>query len=215
MNTKKISRIILCAFFAVSLFFAGTLCFAQSYSIEGTYDVYGTNPGGSLYGGTVKIVKSGSSYSFEWSVGESYSGTGTLQGNKLTVDWGDDHPVIYMVKENGRVLIGTWADGAATETLCRQGNVYKGVDVKGTYQVQGTNPDGSVYRGTVTVTRSGSGYNFQWSVGESYSGTGTMNQEMLTVDWGDDYPVIYEVREGGNVLIGIWANGKATEVLYK
>jgi len=52
-------------------------------------------------------------------------------------------------------------------------------------------------------------------VEESYSGTGTLSGETLTVDWGDDYPVIYEVREGGNVLIGIWANGKATEVLCK
>ncbi len=105
----------------VNLFLSGALCFSQSYNIEGMYDVYSTNPGGTLYAGTVKIVKSGSSYSLSWSVGESYSGTGTLQGNKLTVDWGDDYPVIYIVKENGRVLIGTWANGTATETLCRQG----------------------------------------------------------------------------------------------
>lgn len=215
MNIKKISKLIVFAFYVSGLFFAGAVCFAQGYTIEGTYDVYGTNPGGSLYGGTVKIVKSGGSYSFEWSVGESYSGTGTLQGNKLTVDWGDDYPVIYLVIESGRVLVGTWANGTATETLCRQGDVYKGVDVKGTYQVQGTNPDGSIYTGIVAITRSGGSYDFSWKVGENYFGTGTMSEEILTVDWGDDYPVIYEVREGGNVLIGIWADGKATEILYR
>jgi hypothetical protein len=215
MKRRKATQIGAIVFFIVNTFLINLLCFSQSYVIEGEYDVYGTNPGGTLYGGTVTIEKSGNAYNFNWSVGESYSGTGSLQGNTLTVEWGDDYPVIYTVKEGGRLLIGTWSNGQATETLCRQGNVYKGVKVSGTYEVVGTNTDGSVYKGTVTITQTGDSYNFSWNVGESYSGKGHLSGEELTVEWEAESPVIYEVREGGNVLIGTWADGKATEILSR
>jgi hypothetical protein len=87
--------------------------------------------------------------------------------------------------------------------------------VGGTYDVQGTTRDGAVYTGTVTVTQTGDTYNFSWEVGESYTGTGYLKEGKMTVDWGDEYPVVYEVRQGGNLLIGLWADGTATEILSR
>ncbi|TGK36069.1 fibronectin-binding protein [Leptospira gomenensis] len=87
-------------------------------SVSGKYKVAGTNPDGSAYGGSVTITQSGGQYLFTWNVaGQTFTGTGTLEGSTLTVDWGQPDPVIYEVKNGGRLLEGTWAGGGATETL--------------------------------------------------------------------------------------------------
>ena len=90
---------------------------AQAYNIEGTYSCEGTNPNGTPYRGTVTIRRSGNTYYFNWSVGTTYSGQGTLSGDQLTVNWGDQYPVIYTVQEDGALLVGTWGNGTGTETL--------------------------------------------------------------------------------------------------
>lgn len=83
----------------------------------------------------------------------------------------------------------------------------------GTYRVQGTNPDGSPYRGTVTITRSGTLYQLRWQIGQDvFQGQGTLNGRVLTVDWGQPDPVIYQVQRDGT-LEGTWAKGRATERL--
>lgn len=94
---------------------------AQPTDISGDYAVRGTNPNGTRYKGTCSVSKlSGNTYRFTWSVGNSYSGTGKLVGNKISVNWGDKFPVIYKVMPGGR-LVGTWAGGRATEILLIEG----------------------------------------------------------------------------------------------
>lgn len=89
--------------------------------------------------------------------------------------------------------------------------------IGGKYRVTGTNPDGSTYGGSVTITPSSNGeYLFTWTVaGQRFQGTGTLDGYTLTVDWGQVDPVIYEVRNGGRLLEGTWAGGNATETLRK
>jgi hypothetical protein len=83
----------------------------------------------------------------------------------------------------------------------------------GNYRVQGTNPDGSPYRGTLTLERSGPLYLVRWKIGkDTYEGQGTLNGNTLTVDWGQPDPVIYQVMNDGT-LEGTWARGKAKESL--
>ncbi|MBZ9982462.1 MULTISPECIES: hypothetical protein [unclassified Mesorhizobium] len=85
--------------------------------------------------------------------------------------------------------------------------------LEGTYSVQGTNPDGSRYAGACKVTKVGENrFRFEWSVGNSYKGEGLLKGDILTVDWGSDAPVVYQVRPNGK-LEGSWARGRATEVL--
>nr|WMC98999.1 hypothetical protein RAR13_10015 [Aminobacter aminovorans] len=86
-------------------------------SLEGLYDAQGTNPGGSRYSGTCRITRiEGNKFQFDWSVGGIFEGTGSLEGRTITVDWGSADPVIYEVQNDG-TLVGTWANGSATETL--------------------------------------------------------------------------------------------------
>ena len=93
----------------------------QAMDLSGTYDATGTNPDGSQYKGTCTITRiSGDRYRFVWSVGNSYQGEGELQGTRISVDWGDEQPVIYDVLPDG-TPDGTWAGGKATETLKPQG----------------------------------------------------------------------------------------------
>jgi hypothetical protein len=83
----------------------------------------------------------------------------------------------------------------------------------GSYRVQGTNPNGSAYQGTLTIERSGSLYLLRWRIGQDiFQGQGTLNGSTLTVDWGQPDPVIYQVQHDGT-LEGTWARGRARETL--
>jgi TIR domain-containing protein len=86
--------------------------------ISGKYSVDGTNTNGTTYHGSVTIRRDGSRYRFDWLIANyaTYSGTGTLDGGRIVVDWGQQYPVIYQVGPNG-VLNGTWNNGTAKETL--------------------------------------------------------------------------------------------------
>ena len=67
--------------------------------------------------GTVWIDHAGKGYSFRWQIGsQSYRGTASKSGDVVTVDWGDTHPVFYLVIPDCE-LHGTWADGRALEKL--------------------------------------------------------------------------------------------------
>jgi hypothetical protein len=91
---------------------------AQVATIAGNYNVSGTNPDASTYTGTVVVSQvDGNQYRFDWSVAnQTFTGTGILNGNTISVDWGQDFPVIYQVGTNG-VLNGTWSNGSAIEVL--------------------------------------------------------------------------------------------------
>ncbi|HTX74227.1 MAG TPA: hypothetical protein VMC79_15455 [Rectinemataceae bacterium] len=89
--------------------------------------------------------------------------------------------------------------------------------IGGDYAAQGTNPDGSAYRGSCIVGLNADGsYSFVWQIGDSsYAGVGVLKNGVMTVDWGDSSPVIYQVREGGKTLVGTWSNGTATETITR
>jgi hypothetical protein len=88
------------------------------------------------------------------------------------------------------------------------------VDISGKYSVDGTNTNGTTYHGSVTIRRDGSRYRFDWLIANyaTYSGTGTLDGGRIVVDWGQQYPVIYQVGPNG-VLNGTWNNGTAKETL--
>ena len=95
----------------------GSDSMTRAPAIGGTYDAKGMNPDGSGYSGTVEIVLDGADVDFTWRIGnDTYRGAGQLDGRVATVDWGDAHPVIYVVMDDGE-LHGTWADGTALEKL--------------------------------------------------------------------------------------------------
>jgi hypothetical protein len=89
----------------------------------GTYAVEGTTPEGSTYTGTALISGDASAgFQVQWTIGDSqYSGTGTLAGDTLTVDWGAPEPVVYKIADGGAMLKGKWGKrGKGREKLTRQ-----------------------------------------------------------------------------------------------
>jgi hypothetical protein len=92
---------------------------AQVATITGSYSVSGTNPDSTTYTGTVVVSPvGGNRYRFDWTIvgNQTFTGTGVLNGNTISVDWGQDSPVTYQVGTDG-VLNGTWSNGRATELL--------------------------------------------------------------------------------------------------
>lgn len=92
-------------------------------TINGTYAVEGTTPEGGKYTGSVIINGSAQNgFQFNWTIGaDKYSGTGTLSGNVLTVDWGAEEPVVYVVTAGGKRLAGKWGkQGKGRENLARR-----------------------------------------------------------------------------------------------
>lgn len=86
-------------------------------------------------------------------------------------------------------------------------------EIAGRYVANGKNPNGSTYRGEVSIKQDADGYYFFWKIGDTqYQGRGDHAAGKFTIDWGDAYPVIYRLASDGS-LIGTWNNGNASEVL--
>lgn len=91
----------------------------EAEGLTGNYSVAGRNPDGTTYDGTVVLTQQGRTFTLIWTVGtDSYRGAGELDGNVLTVDWGDKTPVVYAVMADGH-LKGLWAAGRGAEELTR------------------------------------------------------------------------------------------------
>ncbi|MEM7441392.1 MAG: hypothetical protein AAF393_17505 [Pseudomonadota bacterium] len=56
--------------------------------------------------------------------------------------------------------------------------------VTGTYKVDGRNPDGSRYRGTVRIVQVGNSAKMTWDIngGQSYKGSGRIDGRPMTID---------------------------------
>jgi hypothetical protein len=86
-------------------------------------------------------------------------------------------------------------------------------NLTGIYRVQGTNPNGSHYRGMLTLTPFGKDFLFKWWIArQTFTGSGQFAGRMLVVNWGQTSPVVYTIDRNGS-LDGEWADGTATEKL--
>jgi hypothetical protein len=188
---------------------------APTFELAGVYRVSGTNPNGSQYSGMVALTQTGDEFTLTWWIGKQvFHGTGHFAGKMLVVNWGDKHPVIYTFGGDG-ALDGEWADGSATETLDPVATAAPDevALTVGSYAVEGRNPDGSSYTGSVEIAKQGKGYHLSWHVGStSYAGSGTLAGNLLTVDWGSSTPVVYALAADGS-LTGLWEAGNGEETL--
>jgi hypothetical protein len=120
--------------------------------------------------------------------------------------------VVYTFNQSG-TLEGEWADGKASDRL----ELFAALDAKpapapaGKYRIEGMNPSGKPYSGTLTVTPRGQQYQFAWQTGpESFSGTGTREGNVMIVNWGSTMPMIYALNVDGT-LSGLWDAGRGSE----
>ncbi|NVO16907.1 MAG: caspase family protein [Rhodoplanes sp.] len=183
--------------------------------LAGLYRADGKNPDGSRYRGMVALQPAGEGMRFTWWIGRDvFRGTGEFAGRMLVVNWGQTHPVIYGFG-GSRDLDGEWADGTATErlTLFAAAADRPVAPPQGRYRVAGRNADGSRYAGTLAMRREGDLYRLSWRVGSSgYQGTGRLDSNVLTVDWGAATPVVYALAADGT-LTGLWDAGRGEEIL--
>ena len=188
---------------------------AARLDLAGIYRVSGTNPNGSQYQGMVALSQKGDQFNLTWWIGRQvFHGTGHFAGKMLVVNWGDKTPVIYSFGDGG-ALDGEWADGSASEQLFPVASAAPEIMSlqPGTYKAEGRNANGTSYEGTVAITKHGNIYQLRWNVGStSYKGSGTLEKNLLIVNWGSSTPVVYALAEDGT-LSGLWEAGRGEETL--
>lgn len=91
-------------------------------SILGSYQVSGADQDGEEYEGTVTITRRGAGYAVSWNVDdETYGGTGTLNGDRFTVEskWDDKKAIFTFTINDDGSLSGSWTqesvEGVGTE----------------------------------------------------------------------------------------------------
>lgn len=87
--------------------------------ILGNYTVQGRNPNdSSSYSGEATISQDGSKYEIAWNIEgrQRFYGTGILDERLLKVKW-EGGSVTYIIRDNGRILDGTWANGMGSDIL--------------------------------------------------------------------------------------------------
>ncbi len=94
----------------------------------------------------------------------------------------------------------------AAALLCSAATCFA-ADPVGTYNVEGTNPgNGSAYKGTVTISKTGETYKVIWVVGGTrYIGTGIGNKDFIAVSYKSDADTGLALygADGGN-WAGVW-----------
>ena len=175
--------------------------------IAGEYSVTGTNTNGTQYSGELEVIAHGSVYEFRWSAGKEYGGVGVQNANVVAVAFASGSSgkgcgaVSYQMEADG-TLNGKWGywgvDESGTETAERT----SGTGLSGNYNVTGTNPHGTNYKGTLEVSPEGGGYAFNWSNGSK--GFGLKQGETVSVGIGGSRCgfMFYQIKSKG--LEGVW-----------
>ena len=82
-------------------------------------------------------------------------------------------------------------------------------DLAGKYNIVGSNPNGSTYKGTLEVIQHGQVYQFRWNAGVQYDGVGVQNGDVIAVAFasgtnGKGCGVVDYVITGDGTLDGKW-----------
>jgi hypothetical protein len=87
-------------------------------------------------------------------------------------------------------------------------------DPVGKYDVEGKNPSGSTYSGTVSVEKTGETFKVTWNVGGTkYIGTGIGNDEFIAVSYtsgGESGLALF--GEQGDEWKGVWTYAGGTKI---
>ncbi len=176
--------------------------------INGDYSVIGTNENGSPYKGSLEVIKQGDVYQFRWDAGKQYDGVGVSNGNVIAVAFTEGSNgkgcgvVSYQVLENGS-LNGYWAYWGVNEMGTEQATRTSGSGLAGDYNVTGKNPNGTGYRGQLSVSPQAAGYKFAWSNNSSGFGIRQGNNVSVGIGGPRCAFVAYEIKPNGE-LDGVW-----------
>jgi hypothetical protein len=185
-------------------------------SLQGTFDISGTNLDGSAYTGTLNLALNDSYNSnsvkvdvYDATWGDGSTGTGMLLANMLATSFGSGKcgAVFYTINSD-MSLDGLWltvdTKKIGTETITPTD---ARSSLGGTYQVNGTNPDGSAYTGTFELIQQGDVWQIIWDIaGNTFDGVGITTGDLFAAAYGGDGCGVglYEATSD-NSLSGIWA----------
>jgi hypothetical protein len=82
-------------------------------------------------------------------------------------------------------------------------------DIAGSYNITGTNPTGTSYKGTLQIIPHGDVYQFRWNAGGQYDGVGVENENVVAVSFtngadGKGCGVVDYVIQNDGALVGKW-----------
>ena len=199
---------------------ASTATTASTKDISGSYTITGQNEGGGGdYNGELTVAKRDQVYQFSWKSGEKiYDGVGVQSGNSVGVSFteGSDGKgcgvVLYQIKPDGSLdgKAGYWGvNEAESETATRT----SGTELEGSYDLNGSSPDGKSYEGKLSVKKEGAGYRFAWNTGNTLTGFGIRGANMVAVGIGGAQCgfVGYDIQPDGS-LEGKWGSAGSTDV---
>lgn len=181
---------------------------APAGDISGKYAIVGTNEDGSPYRGGLEVIKHGDVYQFRWDAGRQYDGVGVPNGPVVAVAFtgGSNGKgcgvVTYQVLADG-TLDGNWGYWGVNEMGTERAARTSGSGLAGDYEITGRNPNGSGYKGNLSIASQAGGYKFVWS--NNTSGFGIKQGNTLSVGIGGPRCafVAYEIKPDG-MLDGVW-----------
>lgn len=175
--------------------------------LGGRYAVAGTNPDGASYSGALSVTSDAGSWKFNWQSGGESSGVGVQVDEAVAVAVGGAQcaVVLYQVRPDG-ALAGIWAQPTGGVPGSEAAvPVERPAGLAGEYTTEGTNPNGSRYRGALTVAREDEHWRLSWRGATSYEGYGLERDGYLGVSWGSPECGVVLYRQGADgALDGIW-----------
>lgn len=184
----------------------------------GTWNITGTFSDGTAYEGTMTVTPNADQTTalVEQQIGDSsYSGLGIVDGDVFSVVLGPDGCGLgaYVIQDNGD-LVGRWTavgqTALGTETATP-------INIAGSHNLSGTNPDDTTYSGSLEVTANNQVHTFDYTIGDqTFPGVGILRGNVISVGFGGDECSVasYFVYPDGQ-LVGMWsvvgANTTGTE----
>lgn len=188
----------------------------EDVTVGGLYNVEGTNPDGTTYTGTMDISGQGSVADVYWIFGggAEVAGTAIWVQDSLIVAYPAENCIlsIYLVSEDGNALEGYWVAPDTYEILTETATVTEWDEASGvlSFDIAGSNPDGSTYTGAMALTRSAGAdvYSVAQVSGETtFLGSGIESGEFFAVSYGVDSGCgIAQYLVDGNTLSGTWGD---------
>lgn len=174
--------------------------------LAGDYTVTGSNPNGSSYQGTLKIIKQDEVYQFVWQTGSSFDGVGVQRDDTIAVAFGGKGcgVVHYRIESDG-TLDGKWGQWGVNQSGIEKATRLTGTDLAGEYDVTGTNLTSKAYQGKLSVKQDGKIYLFKWNTGDQSEGLGIRQGDVVSVGYGGQQCgfVSYRATDDGT-LTGLW-----------
>ncbi|MBN2252042.1 MAG: hypothetical protein JW724_08240 [Candidatus Altiarchaeota archaeon] len=194
----------------------------------GSYNVKGPD-----YNAALSITQTGDCYHLMWTFQNGFLayGKGILKdgilGAVFGTEEGQDAGTMIFKKDGREGLTGMFVvvgDGKVNSERTKGSLALKPSSHKleGTYDVKGTNPDGSPYEAVLTLTPQGKSWYAEWNFGDGViEGEGITIDDLLVTGFGSSENtgvLIYEIK--GNKLVGEWiyTNNEfltSTNPLYK